>query len=143
MTDDAPSTGAPAPADDRFQRGLEGLALHSGPDALARVEQMTALAPDLGRWIVEFVFGEVYARPGLDLRTRQIVNVAALAALGNAVPQLEAHLNGALIAGVTQEELVEVLLQLAVYAGFPVALNGLTALERVLAVRAATAVSEP
>lgn len=138
MNEDAPATAA-APADDRYRRGLEGLQRLSGPGALATVEQLTALAPDLGRWIVEFAFGDVYTRPGLDSRTRQIVNVSALAAMGTAVPQLEVHLNGSLNAGVTQEELVEVLMQLTVYAGFPAALNGLTALERVLAARAAAA----
>lgn len=127
---------APA-ADDRRARGLESLIRLSGPEAPALVERLTKLAPPLGDWIIDFAFGEVYTRPGLDLRTRQIVNVAALAAMGTAVPQLEVHLNGALNAGVTQEELVEILLQLAVYAGFPAALNGVGALERVLAARAA------
>lgn len=123
-------------ADDRRARGLEGLVRLSGPDAPATVERLTKLAPALGDWIIDFAFGEVYSRPGLDLRTRQIVNVAALGAMGTAVPQLEVHLNGALNAGVTQEELVEILMQLAVYAGFPAALNGIGALERVLAARA-------
>ena len=124
---------------EQHERGLERLKELAGPNAEAIVEQVTALAPDLGRWIVDFVFGEVYSRPGLDLRTRQIVNVAALTALGTATPQLEVHLNGALNVGVRQEELIEIILQLAVYAGFPASLNGIAALERVLAAREAAA----
>jgi 4-carboxymuconolactone decarboxylase len=130
-------------SDEQHERGLQQLRALAGPDAEAAVERNTALAPDLGRWIVDFVFGEVYSRPGLDLRTRQIVNVAALAALGTATPQLEAHLRGALNVGVTKEELIEIILHLAVYAGFPASLNGIAALERVLAAREAAAAPPP
>lgn len=127
------------PSEEQRERGLERLRELAGPNAEAIVGQLTTLAPDLGRWIVDFVFAEIYSRPGLDLRTRQIVNVAALAALGTAEPQLEVHLNGSLNIGVTKEELVEIMLQLTVYAGFPAALNGIAALERVLAAREAAA----
>ena len=131
------------PSEEQRERGLERLRELAGPNAEAIVEQLTTLAPDLGRWIVDFVFAEIYSRPGLDLRTRQIVNVAALAALGTAEPQLEVHLNGSLNIGVTKEELVEIMLQLTVYAGFPAALNGIAALERVLAAREAAAAAAP
>jgi 4-carboxymuconolactone decarboxylase len=85
----------------------------------------------LGRYIIEFAFGDIYARPGLDLKLREIATVAALTALGNAQPQLKVHIHGALNVGCTREEVVEVILQMAVYAGFPAALNGVTAAKEV------------
>ena len=84
-------------------------------------------------YLIEFPFGDIYSRPGLDLRSREIAVIAALTALGNATPQLKAHLQAALNVGVTREEIVEVLMQMAVYAGFPAALNGLTAAREVFA----------
>jgi 4-carboxymuconolactone decarboxylase len=72
-------------------------------------------------------------RPGLDLRSREIAVVAALTAMGNAAPQLKVHIQGALNVGVTRTEVVETIMQMAVYAGFPAALNGLTAAREVFA----------
>src|SRR3989344_2024945 len=85
------------------------------------------------RYLIEFPFGDIYSRPGLDLRSREIAVIAALTALGNATPQLKVHLQAALNVGVTREEIVEVLMQMAVYAGFPAALNGLAAAREVFA----------
>jgi 4-carboxymuconolactone decarboxylase len=76
-------------------------------------------------YVFEFAYGDIYSRPGLDLKSREMVTVAALTALGNATPQLKSHINGALNAGCTREEIIEVIMQMAVYAGFPAALNGL------------------
>jgi 4-carboxymuconolactone decarboxylase len=113
--------------DDRFARGSELLErIHSGGGA-ALVRALSDLAPDLGRYIVEFGFGEVYARPGLSLRDRQLATVAALAALGNAQTQLVAHIEGALAVGVTREEVVEVIIQMALYGGFPAAMTAVDA----------------
>ncbi|MER8333998.1 carboxymuconolactone decarboxylase family protein, partial [Acinetobacter baumannii] len=72
-------------------------------------------------------FGDIYARPGLSLRDREIATIAALTAMGNARPQLEVHLRAGLNVGLTRQEIVEVLMQMAVYAGFPAALNGIAA----------------
>jgi len=113
--------------DDRFARGSELLErIHAGGGA-ALVAALSDLAPDLARYIVEFGFGDVYARPGLSLRDRQLATVAALAALGNAQPQLVAHIEGALAVGVTREEVVEVIIQMALYGGFPSAMNAIEA----------------
>ncbi len=73
------------------------------------------------------------ARPGLDLRSREIATIAALAALGNAAPQLKVHIAAGLNVGLTRSEIVEILMQMAVYAGFPAALNGLFAAKEVFA----------
>ncbi|MFX8203601.1 carboxymuconolactone decarboxylase family protein, partial [Acinetobacter baumannii] len=80
-------------------------------------------SPDLGRYIVEFGFGDVYSRPGLTLREREIATIAALTALGNAAPQLKVHIAAGLNVGLTRQEITETILQMALYAGFPAALN--------------------
>ena len=97
------------------------------------VESLKDIAPDFARYLVEFPFGDIYARPGLDLKSREIAVVAALTALGNAGPQLKVHLAAALHVGCTREEILEVIMQMAVYAGFPAALNGLSAAKAVFA----------
>ena len=113
--------------DDRFARGSELLEqIHAGGGAQL-VQALSDIAPDLARYIVEFGFGEVYARPGLSLRDRQLATVAALAALGTAQTQLVAHIEGALAVGVTQAEIVEVIIQMALYGGFPAAMNAVDA----------------
>lgn len=87
--------------------------------------RLATIAPDLARYVVEFAYGDIYTRPGLDLRTRELATIAALTALGNAAPQLKSHLLAALHVGCSREEIVEVIMQVALYAGFPAALNGL------------------
>jgi len=119
----------------RYRRGLEKLDEIDGEAGRRVIESLTDLAPDLARYIIEFPFGDVYSRPGLDLRARELATVAALTALGNARPQLEVHLHGALNVGCTRQEIVEVIIQMAVYAGFPAALNGAAAARTVFAER--------
>lgn len=84
------------------------------------------LAPDFYRYVAETAFGMIWSRPGLDIRDRSLVTVAQLAALGK-TEELKAHLRGALNLGIAQEELVEVLMQTAVYAGVPAANEALKA----------------
>lgn len=118
---------------ERFQRGWQRLKEIDGKAGEQVVESLQAIAPDLARYVVEFPFGDIYMRPGLDLKSRQIATVAALPALGTAQPQLKIHLRAALNVGCTQAELVEVVMQMAVNAGFPAALNGMAVLKEVLA----------
>jgi len=97
------------------------------------VEALADISPDLGRYIVEFGFGDVYSRPGLTLREREIATIGALTALGNAAPQLKVHIAAGLNVGLTRDEIVETILQMALYAGFPAALNGMFAAREVFA----------
>jgi 4-carboxymuconolactone decarboxylase len=90
------------------------------------------VAPDLARYTIEYPFGDVYSRPGLDLKSREIATVAALTAMGNAAPQLKVHIHAALNVGCTVTEVMEIIIQMSVYAGFPAALNGAFAAEEVL-----------
>jgi 4-carboxymuconolactone decarboxylase len=120
---------------ERFERGWKKLQEVDGEAGTKVIESLKDIAPDLGRYTIEFPFGDIYSRPGLDLRSREIAVVAALCALGNAAPQLRVHINGALNVGVTREEVVEIIMMMAVYAGFPAALNGMAAAKEVFAER--------
>lgn len=111
---------------DRYARGWEKLKEVDGEAGERVIEGLKDIAPDLARYTIEFPFGDIYQRPGLDLKSRQIATVAALTALGM-LPQLQVHVHGALNVGCTRQEVVEVIIQMAVYAGFPAALNGMFA----------------
>lgn len=84
-------------------------------------------SPGLARLLVQYPFGQVYPRRGLDLRTRELTALAALAALGNARPQLKMHVHGALNVGCSRTQILEVLIMTTVFAGFPAALNAVDA----------------
>jgi 4-carboxymuconolactone decarboxylase len=99
------------------------------------VETLAESFPDFARYLVEYPFGDIYARPGLALREREIAAVASLCTLGNAAPQLRLHVEAALHVGCTPAEIVEIIMQMSVYAGFPAALNGLAIVREVFAER--------
>ncbi|UCF06676.1 MAG: carboxymuconolactone decarboxylase family protein [bacterium] len=110
---------------DRYERGLEKMIQVDGKAGLRAIEDLKEIAPELGRYLVEFPFGDIYSREGLDLPTRELLAIAALTAMGNAEPQLRVHIHAALNVGCTREQVVEVMLQMIVYAGFPLAINAL------------------
>lgn len=118
-------------AEDRYERGWKKLKDIDGEAGEKVLESLKDIAPDLGRYIIEFPFGDVYSRPGLDVKSREIATVSALTALGNAAPQLKVHIHAALNVGCTRQEIVEIIIQMAVYAGFPAALNGMAAAKEV------------
>ena len=111
--------------DDRYARGWAKLKEIDGTAGEKVIASLESIAPDFAQLLIEFPFGDVYSRPQLDLRAREIATIAALAALGNAQPQLKVHIEAALNVGCTRDEIVEVFMQMAVYAGFPAALNAL------------------
>jgi 4-carboxymuconolactone decarboxylase len=108
------------------RRGLDKLREIAGERAGNPLSDWNAVAPDMRRYIVEFVAGDILSRPGLDAKSRQLATVAMLAAMNSAPEEFKMHLGGALRLGWAREELVEVLIQTAVFAGFPAALNALT-----------------
>ncbi|HTY24016.1 MAG TPA: carboxymuconolactone decarboxylase family protein [Desulfomonilaceae bacterium] len=116
---------------DRYQRGWEKLRETDEKAGDRIVENLKDIAPDFARYIIEFAFGDIFSRPGLDLKSREIAVVAALTALGNAAPQLKYHIDAALNVGCSRQEVIEIIMQMAVYAGFPAALNGLSAAREV------------
>lgn len=123
-------------ANPRYARGWQKLREIDGEAGEKVIDSLRDIAPDFARLLIEFPFGDIYSRPGLDLKSRELAVVAALTALGNAAPQLKVHIQGALNVGCTREEIVEVIMQMAVYAGFPAALNGLFAAKEVFGLRA-------
>lgn len=119
----------------RYARGWEKLREIDGMAGERVIDALADIAPDFARYLIEFPFGDIYARPQLDLKSREIGVVAALTALGNATPQLKVHIHGALNVGCSRDEVVEIIMQMAIYAGFPAALNGLFAAREVFAER--------
>lgn len=115
----------------RYKAGLAMLDRIDGSGGRHVVEALRDIAPDFGKYLVEFPFGDIYSRQGADLKIREIATIAALAALGNARPQLKIHLHACLNAGCSKTEITEILMQMAVYAGFPAALNALFAAKEV------------
>ena len=89
----------------------------------AALENLASKSPELARQLVEFPFAGIYTRSTLDLKTREMLTVAALTVLGYAQSELKDHIRGALNVGCTREEILEIILQMAVYAGFPAALE--------------------
>ncbi len=124
----------PAPAGaDRRARGLAALEATSRGAGQMVLESLADLAPDMAGFILDFAYGDVIARPGLSLRRKELAMIAACVARGTMRPQLKVHVKAGLNVGLTQQELVEAVMQMAVYAGFPAAINGLMALREALA----------
>ena len=113
------------PAESRLERGRRALAEIDGTAGQNVIDALAGVAPDFATYLFEFPFGDIYSRPGLSLRDREIATIAALTAMGTAQPQLKVHIEAGLNVGLSHEEITEVLMQMAVYAGFPAALNGL------------------
>ena len=89
------------------------------------------VAPDFARYLVDFAFGEIYAREG-NLKHREIVAIASLATMGGCDAQLETHVHGAFNVGLTEAEIVESVMTLIPYIGFPKALNAMAVVKRVI-----------
>jgi 4-carboxymuconolactone decarboxylase len=115
----------------RLERGKRALARIDGEAGQNVIAALADIAPDFATYVFEFPFGDIYSRPGLSVRDREIAAIASLAAMGNATPQLKVHIEAGLNVGLTGEEITEILIQMAVYAGFPAALNGLFAAKEV------------
>ncbi|MEI8593125.1 carboxymuconolactone decarboxylase family protein [Photobacterium sp. Hal280] len=110
----------------RYQAGLDRLnELDPGAEQHLK-DTFQAICPELADLIISFPFGEVLSREGLDFQTRELATISALTAMGNCQPQLASHIKGALHIGCQPQQIVEVILQMAVYAGFPAAINGMT-----------------
>lgn len=117
----------------RLERGRRALDAIDGQAGRNVIEALADIAPDFATYLFEFPFGDIYSRPGLSLRDREIATIAALAVMGTAQPQLKVHIEAGLNVGLTQEEIIEVLMQMAVYAGFPAALNAIFAAKETFA----------
>lgn len=123
----------PPQAGGRRERGLAALEATSKGAGQKVLDSLGDIAPDLAAFILDFSYGDVISRPGLAPRRKEIAMMAASLARGTMRPQFKVHAHAGLNVGLTRQELVEVAMQMAVYAGFPAALNGLSALREVFA----------
>jgi len=120
---------------ERLERGTELInkLMENGDQGV--INGLGKVAPDLGNYVLEYIFGDLYHRSGLDLKTKQMLTVTILATLGNAKPQLAYHINGALNIGITRQEIIDIMTHISGYAGFPAALNGVSTAKEVFAQR--------
>ncbi len=117
---------------DRYKQGWDKLKEIDGEIGEKVINGLKDISPDLAKFIIEYAFGDIYTRNGLDLKSKEIAVVAALTAMGTAQPQLKVHIHGALNTKSTINEVKEVILQMSVYSGFPSCINGMNALKDVL-----------
>jgi 4-carboxymuconolactone decarboxylase len=115
----------------RYERGKELLARIAPDQEQVLKESFDPINPDITRYVVEFGYGDIYARGIIPIRSRQVATIAALAAKGTAPSQLRFHIGGGLRAGLSEAEIVEIMLLVSIYAGFPAALNGILATREV------------
>jgi len=121
--------------EDRFKRGMKVLTTIDGDSGQKVIDSLADISPELGHHIVAWAFGDIYDRPGLVPRDRQLITLGMLTALGGCEPQLEVHVNAALNVGLTPEEISEVFLHSAVYCGMPKALNATFVAKKVFTAR--------
>ncbi len=126
---------------ERFDLGFRTL-MHINEEAGRKTYTgLKEISPDFADMLIEFPFGDIYSRQQLDIRSREIATISALTVLGYATPQLSSHIHAGLNVGLSKEEILEIIIQMSVYAGFPAAINALSAAKGVFDERAR--VSEP
>jgi 4-carboxymuconolactone decarboxylase len=119
----------------RFEHGKAVLDAVDGTAGANVIDALGDISPELGHQVVAWGFGEIYSRPGLEARDRQLVTLGMLTALGGCEPQLDVHINAALNVGLTPQQIIEALLHSAVYCGFPRAVNATFTAKKVFAER--------
>ena len=116
---------------ERLEKGIKNInRLVEGGDQRL-LNGIGEVSPDLANYVLEFIFGDLYNREGLDLKTKQIITITALAVLGNARPQLEYHIKAGLNIGLSRKEIIDIMTHISGYAGFPAALNGVNAAKEI------------
>ena len=117
--------------EDRYEKGMHVLREINKENIENLFEDLEDIAPDLGRFVVEFPYSEIYTRKEVDLKTRELCSVAAITALGHAQKELYDHVHAALKVGNSPKEIVEIIMQMSAYAGFPAAINGMMTAKKV------------
>ena len=118
---------------DRLEKGIKNIQALKENGEQGILKGLGGIAPDLANSVLEYIFGTLYDRPGLDLKTKQILTITILATLGNAKPQLAYHIECGLNVGITRTEIIDIMTHLSGYAGFPAALNGVATAKEVFA----------
>ena len=119
----------------RFELGSETLKEIDGIGGENVIQSLQDIAPDVGKYIIEFAFGDVYTRPGLSMQEREMITITSLLTTGGCEPQLEVHINGSLNVGLSPEKIVETFIQCIPYTGFPKVLNAIYTAKKIFAER--------
>lgn len=115
----------------RYQKGVEHLNEIDGVSGKQVIDSLKDIAPDIGSYIIEFAFGDIYDRKGLDLQDRELITITSLLTAGGCQLQLEVHINGALNVGIPASKIIEAFIQCIPYTGFPRVLNAVNAAKKV------------
>ncbi|MQY04072.1 hypothetical protein ACRB68_21210 [Actinomadura sp. RB68] len=127
--------------EDRYKHGMQVLEKVDGEAGQRIVDSLSDVSPELGHQVVAWAFGDMYARPELTPRDRQLVTLGVLAALGGCEIELDVHINAALNVGLVPSEIAEALLHTAVYAGMPRSINATLVAKKVFGERGLLPVS--
>ena len=119
----------------RFIQGMEQLKAIDGKGGENVIKSLEDIAPDLGKFIIEFAFGDIYTRQELTTEEREMITLSSLLTAGGCEPQLEVHINGALNVGISPKKVIETLLQCIPYTGFPKVLNAIFTAKKVITER--------
>ena len=119
----------------RFIQGMEQLKAIDGKGGENVIKSLEDIAPDLGKFIIEFAFGDIYTRQELTTEEREMITLSSLLTAGGCEPQLEVHINGALNVGISPKKVIETLLQCIQYTGFPKVLNAIFTAKKVFTER--------
>ena len=119
----------------RFELGSETLKEIDGIGGENVIQSLQDIAPDVGKYIIEFAFGDVYTRSELSMQEREMITITSLLTTGDCEPQLEVHINGSLNVGLSPEKIVETFIQCIPYTGFPKVLNAIYTAKKIFAER--------
>ena len=119
----------------RFELGSETLKEIDGIGGENVIQSLQDIAPDVGKYIIEFAFGDVYTRPELSMQEREMITITSLLTTGGCEPQLEVHINGSFNVGLSPEKIIETFIQCIPYTGFPKVLNAIYTAKKIFAER--------
>ena len=119
----------------RFELGSEKLKEIDGIGGENVIQSLQDIAPDVGKYIIEFALGDVYTRPELSMQEREMITITSLLTTGGCEPQLEVHINGSLNVGLSPEKIIETFIQCIPYTGFPKVLNAIYTAKKIFAER--------
>ena len=119
----------------RFELGAEKLKEIDGIGGENVIQSLQDIAPDVGKYIIEFAFGDVYTRPELSMQEREMITITSLMTTGGCEPQLEVHINGSLNVGLSPDKIIETFIQCIPYTGFPKVLNAIYTAKKIFAER--------
>ena len=119
----------------RFELGSEKLKEIDGIGGENVIQSLQDIAPDVGKYIIEFAFGDVYTRSELSMQEREMITITSLLTTGDCEPQLEVHINGSLNVGLSPKKIIETFIQCIPYTGFPKVLNAIYTAKKIFAER--------